>query len=297
MWKRWKGLLALAVVVSIGLNVAHAYMTANVGAALVASIPPLFLFWITHNTVTAPDGAKGWREDRVGIGSAAAVALGAFTVSYITQRDLALLLGLDWVVAMILPLIVDLTIAVASYKLVREAEAEHRASAAAQGSAEHDAASAGSDVPALRETRPAEQGYADRETPAPDTPAVHRDTDSATQAMTSNDSRETATEHVETTQPLRRLAAVPPTARSANPHVPASRTTPVDAAEASGDAHLIRAQRLVETGRTTQPVDVVHAVLRGLAGGRTVRDTADAAGLTTSSVQRIAKAARDLAAA
>ncbi|NOP95122.1 DUF2637 domain-containing protein [Mycolicibacterium fortuitum] len=121
-WLRWKGLLALAATTSIGLNIWHAVETSGYGAAVLASIAPLYLFWIVHNLVTEPGGTRGWRKDKVGVSAAAVVALGAFAISYVTQRDLVLLLGMEEFVANILPLIVDLTIAVASYKLVHEAE-------------------------------------------------------------------------------------------------------------------------------------------------------------------------------
>ncbi|WP_142927386.1 DUF2637 domain-containing protein [Mycobacterium marinum] len=121
-WLRWKGLLALAATTSIGLNIWHAVETSGYGAAALASIAPLYLFWIVHNLVTEPGGTRGWRKDKIGVFAAAVVALGAFAISYVTQRDLVLLLGMEEFVANILPLIVDLTIAVASYKLVHEAE-------------------------------------------------------------------------------------------------------------------------------------------------------------------------------
>ncbi|WP_301121625.1 DUF2637 domain-containing protein [Mycolicibacterium fortuitum] len=121
-WLRWKGLLALAATTSIGLNIWHAVETSGYGAAVLASIAPLYLFWIVHNLVTEPGGTRGWRKDKIGVFAAAVVALGAFAISYVTQRDLVLRLGMEEFVANILPLIVDLTIAVASYKLVHEAE-------------------------------------------------------------------------------------------------------------------------------------------------------------------------------
>ncbi|QZT56244.1 DUF2637 domain-containing protein [Mycolicibacterium austroafricanum] len=134
-WLRWKGLLALSLATSIGLNVWHAFIASAAGAAVLASIPPVFLFWITHNQVSGPTRPRNWSRDWVGVAAAAVVALGAFVVSYITQRDLALLLGLDWVVAMILPLIVDITIAVSSLELVREARQQQDAAGAQQAGA------------------------------------------------------------------------------------------------------------------------------------------------------------------
>lgn len=137
-WRRWKGLLALAVAVSVTGNISHAVLMAPTvygwGAAIAASVAPAFLFWITHNMITAPGGARGWRNDRIGATVVAAVALGAFAVSFLTLRDLMLAFGFSPLVAAILPLVVDVTIAGASRELVREAElATHLTSAVRPG--------------------------------------------------------------------------------------------------------------------------------------------------------------------
>lgn len=136
-WRRWKGLLALAVIVSVAGNVAHAVLMAPTvygwGAAIAASVAPAFLFWITHNMITAPGGARGWRKDRIGATVVAAVALGAFAVSFLTLRDLMLAFGFSPPVAAILPLVVDVTIAGASRELVREAEVATHLPSAVRG--------------------------------------------------------------------------------------------------------------------------------------------------------------------
>lgn len=138
-WLRWKGLLALAVIVSVAGNIAHAVLMAPTvygwGAAIGASVAPAFLFWITHNMITAPGGARGWRDDRIGATVVAAVALGAFAVSFMTLRSLMLTFGFSPAVAAILPLVVDVTIAGASRELVREAEATTALAAGVQAPA------------------------------------------------------------------------------------------------------------------------------------------------------------------
>lgn len=138
-WRRWKGLLALAVIVSVAGNIAHAVLMAPTiygwGAAIAASVAPAFLFWITHNMITAPGGARGWRDDRIGATVVAAVAFGAFAVSFMTLRELILTFGFSPAVAAILPLVVDITIAGASRELVREAEATTRPVAGVQAPA------------------------------------------------------------------------------------------------------------------------------------------------------------------
>ncbi|WP_159406129.1 DUF2637 domain-containing protein [Gordonia sp. YY1] len=355
-WPRWKGLLALSLATSIGLNVWHAFIASAAGAAVLASIPPVFLFWITHNQVSGPARARNWSRDWVGVAAAAVVALGAFVVSYITQRDLALLLGLDWVVAMILPLIVDITIAVSSLELVREARQQQDAAGAQQAgavplpqrvrawwrSAPADATQIAAgrpvDAPVLRDeapvtqpveapaTRDAEPAPTAAQTasvrdaaPAPtatqtdsvrdaalDEPATHaamqrdalRDADTEEIPVTSDDSRDAETINGDEAATSRRLTAVP-TTRPAATHAPASPSTRTVAdRDADGDSeHLRRAELLVEAGRTTASVDVVHRVLRGKANGDSNRELAAATGITESAVQRIVKAARELEAA
>lgn len=158
-WLRWKGLLALAVIVSVVGNIAHAVLMAPTvygwGAAIAASVAPAFLFWITHNMITAPGGARGWRDDRIGATVVAAVALGAFAVSFMTLRSLMLTFEFSPAVAAILPLVVDVTIAGASRELVREAEAATALAVGAQAPAAVPAAPVADDapVPARGETK------------------------------------------------------------------------------------------------------------------------------------------------
>ncbi|WP_213263266.1 DUF2637 domain-containing protein [Gordonia amarae] len=122
-----------------------------------------------------------------------------------------------------------------------------------------------------------------------------RDADTEEIPVTSADSRDAAAKHVDEAAMTRRLAAVP-TPRPAATHTPASPATRTAAdRDADGDSeHLRRAELLVEAGRTTASVDVVHRVLRGKANGDSNRELAAATGITESAVQRIVKASRDL---
>lgn len=343
-WTRWKGLLALSVGTSVGLNIWHAVATSGYGSAVLASIAPLFLFWITHNLVTDPAGVKGWRDDKVGVGVAAVVTLGAFAISYVTQRDLASLLGMTPFVAKILPLIVDLTIAVASYKLVRESEATDHSVLSGAPSAE-PATHLGA-APVLRDVsadepadEPATVTSPVRDAdPAPVTtqtapvrdvepsePAAHtatqesvlRDADTDEISLTSSASREAAPVRREVDAPKRRLAAVPATvrelddeqaaSRSSDPEVPATQTDPVREEPATqpavvrdaerADDYLLRAQHLVDAGRTTAAIGEVVRVLRCKAAGMSNRDVAAEVGISEAKVQRIVKGDRELAGA
>lgn len=318
-WLRWKGLLATAVLVSIAGNVSHAVLTAPTvygwGAAAAASISPLFLFWVTHNLVTAPGGASGWRENKIGTLVVGAVALGAFAASFITLRDLMLTFGFPPAIAVIIPLVVDVTIAGASWELVREAATRHGAPADATQTSTQEV-----EAPALRDEAPVTQPVeapamrdaapvpAATQTPVnrdaePTHTATHqsttrgalRDADTEEVPVTSGDSRDAPAKHGDDAATTRRLTAVP-TTRPAATHAPASPSTQTVAdRDADGDSeHLRRAELLVDAGRTTASVDVVHRVLRGKANGDSNRELAAATGITESAVQRIVKASRDL---
>lgn len=314
-WLRWKGLLALAATTSIGLNIWHAVETSGYGAAVLASIAPLYLFWIVHNLVTEPGGTRGWRKDKVGVSAAAVVALGAFAISYVTQRDLVLLLGMEEFVANILPLIVDLTIAVASYKLVHEAELAAAAEQAPEQTVHQPVQTTANrdtepvtqpvEVPAMRDAAPAPAATqttsvrdAEPQQPATQTATLRdalRDADTEELPLTRDDSRDAAAKHRDEAPTTRRLAAVP-TPRPAATHAPASAATQTatDRDAEDGDEYLRRAELLVEAGRTTAPLAAVHRVLRGKANGETNRELADVTGLSESAVQRIVTASREL---
>lgn len=318
-WLRWKGLLATAVLVSIAGNVSHAVLTAPTvygwGAAAAASISPLFLFWVTHNLVTAPGGASGWRENKIGTLVVGAVALGAFAASFITLRDLMLTFGFPPAIAVIIPLVVDVTIAGASWELVREAATRHGAPAAStqRATQRRDAKQVDAPTypdeltwlaPAMRDAAPvpaATQTPVNRDA-EPTHTATHQSTtrgalrDACTEELpvTSGDSRDAPAKHGDDAATTRRLTTVP-TTRTTATHAPASSATQT---VADRDAeYLLRAQQLVDAGRTKAPVDVVVRVLRGKANGETNRAVAASTGLTDSQVQRIVTAARELEAA
>lgn len=297
-WTRWKGLLALSVATSIGLNVWHAVETSGYGSAVLASIAPLFLFWITHNLVTDSGGVKGWREDKVGVCVAALVTLGAFTVSYVTQRDLALRFGMELLVAMILPLIVDLTIAVASYKLVREAEqlprdrSAHRVERAAEQVPTAPPVPAEQQVeqPAVVEQQPRSTSveqlvvhpltWDDSDTAPITAQRVERSAEQspggppvlAGQPVEQDEVRRTTTE-----QPLREPVEQPVTNDVERPV-----------------RHRVTAEQLVRDGRFAQPVELVEQALTLRSAGQSQRQIADELGIGATTVGRIHKAADEI---
>lgn len=113
----WKTLLAAAVAVSVAGNTGHAFLAENLhrwAAAAWAAVPPLMLFAVTHG-LTNSAGIVGRRWVwRAGVAGAAMIAVGAFWASYVALRDLSAVLGCPSRVAIVMPLIVDAAIAVAS---------------------------------------------------------------------------------------------------------------------------------------------------------------------------------------
>lgn len=123
-------------------------------------------------------------------------------------------------------------------------------------------------------------------------PDALRDADTEELSVTSADSRDAAAKHGDEAPTSRRLAAVP-TPRPAAAHAAASPSTRTATDRDADDAeYLLRAQQLVDAGRTKAPVEVVVRVLRGKANGMSNRDLADETGLSESAVQRIVTAAR-----
>lgn len=145
-----------------------------------------------------------------------------------------------------------------------------------------------------------------------------RDADTVEIPLTSGASREAAAVRRDVEPPKRRLAAVPPAvrgvddepaaSRSSDVEVPATQTDAVrdpDTEESSKqpaavrdaervDDYLLRAQQLVDAGRTNADLEVVHRVLRGKAGGLSNKKLAEQLDISDSQVQRIAKADREL---
>lgn len=147
-----------------------------------------------------------------------------------------------------------------------------------------------------------------------------RDADTVEIPLTSSASREEAPVRRDVEAPKRRLAAVPAairelderaTSRSTDLELPATQTDAVrdvDTEESAkqsaavreaehADDYLLRAQQLVDAGRTTSEVVDVVRVLRHKAAGMSNRDVAAEVGISEAKVQRIAKADRELAGA
>lgn len=334
--RAWTLLLTAAVATSVYGNTAHSQLTGHgMAAAAWHGVAPVALFWVTHlvgkTAARASVAAARWVVWLLGIPVSLAVSGMAFVVSFRALREWTLHEGGDELAATLLPLIIDMVIALSSIMVLALRErpaAEAKAGRATlpqrvrtwwRGTPD-DATQVTADrhvvapprrdespttepveIPELRDAEP---------TPTATQQPAHRDAEPeqpATQsapkqpatrdavAVTSDESRDAAAKHRDRDMPTRRLAAVP-TPRSEALDAPAAPVTqPVADRDADDDAaYLLRAQRLVDAGRTTAPVDAVQRVLRGKAAGTSNRDVADATGLTESTVQRIVKAAREL---
>lgn len=324
-------LLIAATVASVAANVAHAVIRhgltlAAIGPVLFAMLAPVALLGLFHlmaawTRAAADRSAVFWFF----LGAIVLLAGAAFRLSFAAIRDLAIGYGYGWADAALFPLILDGLIAVCTVGLVAATRPRRKAKTvrptlpqrvrawwrsaptdATQTAADRHVAAAmlrdeapatqSVEAPAMRDAAPAPAATqaASVRNAALDDPATQtatqrealRDADTDELTVTSDDSRDAAAKHGDSDMPTRRLASVP-TRR------PTAAQTVADR-DADGDEYLRRAELLVEAGRTTASVDVVHRVLRDKSNGETNRAVAAATGLTDSQVQRIVTAAREL---
>lgn len=113
----WRTVLCAFIGITVAGNTGHVLLVGAehpVPAAAFAAVPPLALVLITHG-LTGRIGRGGGAVFWIGAVGAVAVAGGAFWISWVTLRDLtAQLLNCGPAVASVMPLIIDVTIAVAS---------------------------------------------------------------------------------------------------------------------------------------------------------------------------------------
>lgn len=330
--KAFTRLLLGCTTVSLAGNVAYAVERGAVTPVSIAlaAVAPILLPVGVHYI---PKAARVRHGARFVVTVAVIVAAtAAFVLSFEALSGLMRMRGHDGWTAYLLPVAVDVLAAAAAYALVVEPDAvreetvavtiRQRVRRAVDRVLRRDAAASKRrvDAPLLRDespvTRPVETPAMRDAEPAPaatrtasvrDAEPAQRATQAATQRdalrdadteelpVTRDDSRDAAAKHRDEAPTTRRLAAVP-TPRPAATHAPASAATQTatDRDAEGGDAHLLRAQQLVDAGRTTAPLAAVHRVLRGKANGETNRAVAASTGLTDSQVQRIVTAAREL---
>lgn len=114
--------LAGATAVSLCGNVAHAVLTATTGtrwlAASVAAVPPTVLLASVHGIAVLAKTSASGRVYRAAVTATTGLALGAFLLSFVALRDLAVLAHIPAPLAFVLPLVIDLAIGVATLALV-----------------------------------------------------------------------------------------------------------------------------------------------------------------------------------
>ena len=117
----WAWLLG-ATLLSLAGNVSHAVLAAPTGsrwlAAAVAAVPPTVLLAAVHGIAVLVKANASGAVYRTAVGATAALAAGAFLLSFVALRDLAVLAGITPGLAVVLPLVIDLAVAVATIALV-----------------------------------------------------------------------------------------------------------------------------------------------------------------------------------
>ncbi|WP_006246434.1 DUF2637 domain-containing protein [Mycolicibacterium tusciae] len=131
--------LILATLVSLVGNVAHAWLTAAPGtrwlAACVSAVPPTVLLLAVHGVAVLVKGAASGAVYRAAVMATAALAIGAFVLSFVALFDLAVVAGIRRELAPVLPLVIDLAIGVATLALVAIGDKPARRTRNATGSA------------------------------------------------------------------------------------------------------------------------------------------------------------------
>lgn len=114
--------LAGATAVSLCGNVAHAVLTTASStrwlAAAVAAVPPTVLLASVHGIAVLSKTSASGRVYRAAVVATTGLALGAFLLSFVALRDLAVIAHIPRQLAFVLPLVIDLAIGVATLALV-----------------------------------------------------------------------------------------------------------------------------------------------------------------------------------
>jgi hypothetical protein len=114
--------LAGATLVSLAGNVTHALMAAPAGsrwlAAAVATVPPTVLLAAVHGVAVLVKVNASGAVYRASVATTGALAVGAFVLSFVKLRDLAVMAGIAPSFAAVLPLVIDVAVAVATTALV-----------------------------------------------------------------------------------------------------------------------------------------------------------------------------------
>jgi hypothetical protein len=173
--------LILATSVSLAGNVAHAWLTAEPGtrwlAGSVAAVPPIALLLSVHGLAVLAKATASGAVYRGAVAATGALAVGAFILSFVALRDLAVTAGIRPGLAPVLPLVIDLAIGVATLALVAVGDKPARRTRIAARSAGAIAAPSASSATSRRDaatTSPRARALAERGNATPS------DTESAT---------------------------------------------------------------------------------------------------------------------
>lgn len=257
--------LVLATVLSLSGNVVHALLAAGheatasrVLAASVAAVPPVILLLSIHGiAVLVRAGASGGVY-RTAIAATAVLGTGAFALSFVALMDLAALAGVPAALTPVLPLIVDVAIAVATLALVavgdRPASRARGASPRPAASAAARSTAASTVVPRAAVSPPAASAAARSTAASADAPQ-----DDAPRHASQDDA------------PVHRAAA----SSGASPSA----------------VHHTTAARLVDSGVVSKPATEVAAVLALADDGQSARRIAAATGMDPRTVGKVIKAA------
>lgn len=114
--------LTLATLVSLAGNVVHACFSAPPGtrwiAMCVAAVPPTVLLLAVHGLAVLAKANASGGVYRASVAATGIVAVGAFILSFVALRELAVTAGIRPALAPVLPLVIDLAIGVATLALV-----------------------------------------------------------------------------------------------------------------------------------------------------------------------------------
>ncbi len=321
-----RGLLAVSVLLSLGCNAAHAYLTAGTAPLWltmgVGSIPPLILALSVEAVVFCSRHARwAWGWAAVLFAATAGLVTG-FSMSFAAISDLGRIARMSWWTAPMLPVGIDALVitglgmvALFRPRHLGEEEVARDAAPRVPQQLRHavarvlgrDAAQSKQPVSprdteaALVAARDAEQTAVARDVPTSDTVAEQRGAELAEQTVTSGVPRSTdvaPTEPIAVPHPIE-VVERPVASRETQPAETVERgdvsrdTEALDVAER--DAEFARiATHLVDAGRTQASTEAVLIVLRGAAQGIPVRELAKAAGISTGAVSRITKAASEV---
>ncbi len=292
-------ILVCATAASMSGNIAQAALSQGVlqagGPVIAAAIPPLALLSLTHLTgmwsrITTR-GLVYWCF----LIAVAAITLAAFRLSFEAQRALAIQYGYSAADAALFPLILDGLIAVATLGLVVLARTDESLGAPMHRSDEHHGAEVSTHASLVRtdtSTPPVQAAPA----------AVNGASLPASAAAVGLPHGVSAGAPGGARHPVESRAVTAP----AGDTVPVTSGDAGDAAQpmhapqlggsmvAGGDAVLQVAHHLIDSGRTTAPLEAVHRVLVRSASGASSRSVAAEVGLSYSTVQRISRAAREV---